>query len=855
MDQAQLDNIAEKLDIKYSVLDNLKDGKSTYRSQIVLTNNSDFPLEYKHHWKIYFCHIRMVEPGTLPKHNEAEKKKEGVKFSHVNGCLFALEPLKTFRTLEKGESMTIKFKCQYYCVARTDLLPNWYIVSGNLEPRILKCTSMPDLGFVEPFDKPEKWKRFNYKQENGVMRTDRYDPYTPGKRFQRNTVEDMGKPGTPVLPSPAKASYDWEKTANFSMDNLTIYCDTKLENEALFLKEKLRIECKVSNDENSLPSSNVIMLKLQDTKDDPASSYKLSVNPALSFVKIEANDPVGAFYGIQSFLSILENERVPEVEIEDHPRFTYRGMHLDVSRNFHGKHQVMKLLDVMAKYKMNKFHFHLTDDEGWRLEIPGLEELTDIGSKRGHDLTERTCILPMLGSGPHLTSSGTGFYSVEDYQEILQFARRRHIEVIPEIDMPGHSHAAIMAMKARYYKYKKMGDIKMAEEFLLCSVDETLHAQSVQMFSENSVDPGLESTYRFVDKVVAEVQKIHEPVAPLQTFHFGGDEVPYETWEDSEACKALIKSRKVKGFSKLMEYFVKRVAKIVAKHDLMMGAWQDGVIHDEVSLEPVDRSEFPNKEVHVYTWQNVWESGLSGCAYRLANNGYKVVMAQGTHLYFDHPYEPDPEERGLYWACRFCDTRKTFGFMPDNIYANADVKLTGDPITMETLLTKHPEDHDPLEEHENILGMQGHLWTELVRTSDEMDAMIFPRLLAVAERSWHKASWEDVEDSTSRGARMNKDWAVFANSLGYRELKVLDRLGVAYHLTPPGARIVNGELEMNAVYPGLPLFYSLNDGKTWLLYEKKVKVDSKSEIKLMSKSADGKRESRIVILDPTVAET
>lgn len=249
-----------------------------------------------------------------------------------------------------------------------------------------------------------------------------------------------------------------------------------------------------------------------------------------------------------------------------------------------------------------------------------------IGSKRGHDLSERTCILPMLGSGPHLTSSGSGFYSVEDYQEILRFAKKRHIKVIPEIDMPGHSHAAVMAMKARFYKYKKTGDMQKAEEFLLCSVNDSLLAQSVQMFSENSMDPGLESTYRFVDKVVGEVQKMHEPIAPLETFHFGGDEVPYETWEDSEACIALVKNKKVQDFSKLMEYFVKRVAKIVAKHDLMMGAWQDGVIHDEVDLEPVERKEFPNKEVHVYTWQNVWESGLSGCAYRLANNGYKVRL-------------------------------------------------------------------------------------------------------------------------------------------------------------------------------------------------------------------------------------
>lgn len=236
MDQSQLDQIAEKLDIRYSVLDNLKDGKSTYRSQIVITNKSDIPLDYKSNWKIYFCHIRMVEPGSLPKHNHAELKKEGIRFSHVNGCLFTLEPMKTFTTLKKDESITIKFKCQYYCVARTDLLPNWYIVAEKLEPRIIKCTSNSSLSFVQPFDKPEKWKRFHYKQENGVMRVDKYNPYTPEERFKRNAVEDLGKPGSLVLPTPAKASHLWEKAAVLSVDHFTIFCDKKLENEALFLK-------------------------------------------------------------------------------------------------------------------------------------------------------------------------------------------------------------------------------------------------------------------------------------------------------------------------------------------------------------------------------------------------------------------------------------------------------------------------------------------------------------------------------------------------------------------------------------------------------------------------------------------
>ena len=254
-----------------------------------------------------------------------------------------------------------------------------------------------------------------------------------------------------------------------------------------------------------------------------------------------------------------------------------------------------------------------------------MEKIFQVGARRGHvNNTEISCLLPLLGSGPDFSSSGTGYYSVDDYKEILRFAKARHIEVIPEVDMPGHSHAAIQAMKSRYQNYKDSKQKKKAEEYMLIDLDDVSVGRSVQMFADNSMNPGLESTYAFVKKIVQEVKKLHEDISPLKTFHFGGDEVPYESWEGSPACMALIDSEKVKSSEHLMEYFVTRVADIVAENDLNLGAWQDGVITDEITLTPVRRSKFKNKEVLAYAWQNVWESGLSGCAYKLANAGYKV---------------------------------------------------------------------------------------------------------------------------------------------------------------------------------------------------------------------------------------
>ena len=145
------------------------------------------------------------------------------------------------------------------------------------------------------------------------------------------------------------------------------------------------------------------------------------------------------FYAVESILSsitVSKPQIINTLSVEDAPRFEYRGMMLDIGRNFKSKKAVLQLLDMMSKYKMNKFHFHLSDDEGWRIEIPGLPELTDFGSKRCHDLTEKQCLLPQLGSGPNSDNNGSGYFTRADYIEIVKYANARFIEVIPEIDMP-----------------------------------------------------------------------------------------------------------------------------------------------------------------------------------------------------------------------------------------------------------------------------------------------------------------------------------------------------------------------------------------------------------------------------------
>ncbi|GFO14416.1 beta-hexosaminidase [Plakobranchus ocellatus] len=894
--QEQLDTLASTLYIKYQVEDNLTGGMNLYSVSITLTNHSSLTLGFcagcstSNQWSIYFSHLRMVEPNFLPMDPCVDLEYSGVRFSHVNGSIFKLSPLKSFQPLKCGESTKIKFNAQHYSASRSDILPNWYLHIDGTEPRLIKSTEGESLDFIGPFDTPKRYKRFDYTLTSGRRRYDIYQPFTPEVRFHRyllassssSSQKDTQCELKPVIPTPHTIVIkDKSNCVDIFSEGWRIcFPDSFFHREAEYLSEKTGILLEKGRLDSRNPEKVIAFTQEKVSSPDPAliesEAYRLEVDTTKQFVQISASTRAGAFYAVQTLLSLTSPQSsssknsssptisscgnrltIPSCTVHDAPRYSYRGMHVDISRNFQEKREILQLLDLMAAYKMNKFHFHLTDDEGWRLEIPGLEELTEVGSKRGHDLEENTCLLPLLGSGPFPHGLGCGYYSVEDYKEILRHANELHIEVIPEIDMPGHSHAAVRAMKVRYDRLMAKNKRKEAKQYLLSEPDLPAHsyAFSVQMLADNSMNPGLESTYAFVDKVIKELKEMHQEIQPLRVFHLGGDEVPYEAWDESPACLALVDSKKVDSMEDLMEYFVLRVAQQAYKHGLELGAWQDGIVVNK--SEPYRRSKFANSKVSVYFWRNVWEKGQAYDAHKLANEGYEVILAPGTHFYFDHPHEPDPEERGLFWACRFVDTHKVFNFMPTNIMANADVKLTGEKLTKADLKAiTESEDYTQLKKPENIKGLQGQIWTELVRTRQQFHEMICPRLIALAERAWHCASWEK-QVADKRGKAQDEDWAKFAMTLGHKELKRMEAVDIPYHIPPPGARLSgDGHLEMLSCYPGLPLHYSVDQGNTWKVYESPVGLEAYHEILVRASSHNGRYHSRITKVDvKTYAES
>ncbi|NRA84546.1 MAG: family 20 glycosylhydrolase, partial [Gammaproteobacteria bacterium] len=504
-------------------------------------------------------------------------------------------------------------------------------------------------------------------------------------------------------------------------------------------------------------------------------------------------------------------------------------------------------LDQMAAYKLNKLHLHLADDEGWRLEIPWLPELTDVGSKRCLDFSERTCLLPQLGAGVDTDSAVNGYYSVSDYQEILRAASARHIQVIPSLDMPGHSRSSVKAMTARYHKYMALGDETKAKQFLLYDLEDKTKYSSVQFYNDNTINVCMESSYAFINKVMDEVKAIHAQADhPLTRYHIGADETA-GAWVDSPICNNFIANNN-QGITKTTQlgaYFIERVAKILSDKDIETAGWSDGLRHTRLENMP--------KLVQANAWGNLFW-GAHKENHQMINQDWDVVFSSPEVLYFDFPYEADPKEHGYYWASRHTNTRKVFELMPDNLPVHAEFWY--DP--MESPYEAIDDETSVIKAGKSLRGIQGQLWTESTRSASMAQYKIYPRLLALAERAWHQAEW--AVPYQSQGATYNKQsvffdqkhrqqrdrqWQLFATAIAVKEMPKLELAGINYRVPTVGAKRIDGKLHANVIFPPLQIQYSVND-QAWLSYRGPVSVSGKVEVRALA--ANGERKGRILLV-------
>ena len=855
-----VDAISSQLDVNFKVVDNFvgqhgvdcaalgADWASCFKANISLTNTGS---EIKDKdWAIYFSSIRMI----LAVDNEQ------FKITHLTGDLHKIEPTEKFTGFPAKSSIDIPIIGEYWQLSQSDVIPRWYVTSTDATPKVIGNTNTENLAdFVSPIG--EQWKR-TPDDHNILM--------TPVTRFERNAdikqLDEKALRGQ-IIPTPLHLTLA-EK--DITLDKNGIHLQLKGLNDASLsvLNQQFDNLGIALTDKGYKIVANIDASKF---KNGVSGAYQLNIDDKQA--TITAFDERGIFYAVESILSLIpvtEKPTIAMVKIEDSPRFDYRGIMLDTGRNFKTKQAVLRLLDQMASYKLNKFHFHLSDDEGWRIEIPGLPELTDVGSKRCHDLSETKCLLPQLGSGPDSDNLGSGYFSRSDYIEIVKYAKDRFIDVIPEIDMPAHARAAIMSMEARYQRLMAEGKQAEANEFRLVDPTDDSNTTTVQFYDRKSyLNPCLDSSKRFVDKVITEIAKMHnEAGQPLTVWHFGGDEaknirlgngyqdlhaatkvegkglvdqsVEDHPWAKSQACQTLVKQGVIKDIEYLPSYFAIQASKIIKDHGINhMQAWQDGVKHaDNAKAFAVDK-------VTVNFWDALYWGGYDSAS-EWTNKGYQMIISNPDYVYLDFPYEVNPQESGYYWGTRFNDERKMFSFAPNNLPQNAETSTDRDGNVFSAKGTLN---------WTGSYGLSAQLWSEIVRTDAQMEYMMYPRLLAVAERAWHKADWEtdyqkdrEYEQGKTHYVDQQKlldDWTRFANVVGQKALSKLDLAAIDYRLPLPGAKIENGQLTANIVFPGLHIQYSNDDGKTWHRYTTPVAINKGETIVVRSVSPNQKRTSRV----------
>lgn len=437
---------------------------------------------------------------------------------------------------------------------------------------------------------------------------------------------------------------------------------------------------------SDIPVPGGVSMRLVDGMESEA--YRLTVSDAQ--VIIEASDPAGIFYGVQTFLQMMPPEvygqrdmeltrwELDAVTVEDAPRYGYRGVMLDVSRTFYDADHVLRLLDWMAYHKLNRFHWHLADDNGWRIEIRKYPELTEKGAWRGDG--EVSPAAYGQGHGRY-----GGYYTQKEIRQVVEYAAERHIEIIPEIDLPGHSRSLIGVMPE-----------------MACPVD--VPYISVNGETDNVLCVAREENYRILRDIFKEIASLF----PSEYIHIGGDEVDHTPWNNCPHCQALARELGLEGPQEIHSHFVYRVEDIIHGLGKKMAGWDEIVISDA----RYDTSSM------VYAWRSV-ESGRMS-----VDKGYRTVVQIGEYCYLD--MKQSRAERGHSWA-GIVPLSKTYSLEPDEI-------LVGAPADSSL-----------------IVGVQAGLWGELLAWPPRlMEYQLFPRLCALAEVGWSSKADRDFADFERR---------------------------------------------------------------------------------------------------------
>ena len=498
-----------------------------------------------------------------------------------------------------------------------------------------------------------------------------------------------------IIPRPLELNF---QKGHFSVNQRTvIYTNKAFRSEAIFFAKAILTSTGIKLKVKAGKGRGINFSK-DESQSEIKEAYRLKVSPKSIVVK--ASDKAGAFYAVQSLLQTLPAEvisgkdysgdlHIPAMIIKDSPRFSWRSFMLDEGRYFKGKKEVKRLLDQMAQLKMNVFHWHLTEDQGWRIEIKKYPKLTSVGSKR------KDTQVGGWGSARRSGVPHEGFYTQEEIKEIVRYAKRRHIMIVPEIGMPGHASAAVAA-------YPELGTVR-----------EPMEVPVVFGKLPSAYNAASEKVYKMLSDILDEVVALF----PGSVIHIGGDEVKFDQWKNSSEIKALMEREGLKTVSDVQIYFTNRMSKIIAKKNRRMMGWNEIMGDDlhgflkggQTATQALDKSAV------IHFWK-----GGNALAKKAIEKGHDVINSTHNYTYLDYGYGT-------------ISLQRAYAFDP--IFQGLDPKY-----------------------HHKVKGFGCQMWGEWIPTVNDMHRQVFPRLASYGEVGWTALERKSYSDFKRRMREQAKRW-------------------------------------------------------------------------------------------------
>ena len=745
---------------------------------ILNSTNIDLNSVWSFHWN---QQSSIVDSESIP---------DNIKYEYVAGQSYNILSFGKDYDLKSNESVNIDFN-QFGDVKRISDLPvGGFIVSNNEIIDVKFTYDWKDAAGIEKLDAPSS--------------KDRYDLYSPSSILNQSKLEI-------ITPTPSEITILDGESSLKSLYEISVdeYLDLDINTvESLFDEH---FDTEFNNYSNSTDSD--ILVQYSDNFLE--ESYELSINE--NKILIKASDRAGALYGLQSLKQIMlvskfEKTLLKHILINDSPRFSYRGMLLDISRNFYGPDKIKQILDYLSFFKINHLDFRLTDDEGWRLEIPGLEELTEVGSKRAYTKDEFESLIPMYGSGPDTNSTGSGYLSKLDFIEILKYADNRNIKIIPQISYPTHLRSAIISMDVRYQKYMELGNRQEAEKYLLSDPNDKSEYYSAQGFNDNIACICRESAFTFYEKVIDEIYLMYQEAGvKLDKFGIAADELPYGAWQKSPICDKFMEDNSIVGdYNALYEMMQSRVYNKLSSYGATMTGWDDILLKltDKNQSETQIKDFFKGDDILLFVWNSDWGQGRQDMIYKYANLGYKTVMSNSSAFYFDMVDDKDLDNVGLSWS-GYADYKDMWTVDVFDIF-NDSYGVKKNNISKDYIESSEKIKYS---NRDNIIGIQSQIWSETIRNEDILDYMFMPNIIVFSQKAWSKdPKWMSIQDQSEREITLDDEWNKFTNTIGQRVLPMVDNIygGLSYDLPKPGGIIKNDSLYANSAFPGLNIKYTLD---------------------------------------------